>query len=171
MKIISIKTYQVEMKLSEPYTIAYETVSSTTNVFIKIETSSGITGFGCAAPDLEVTGETADTVISGCKKFIEPILKGVDPLRYVYQLEKLKEGLKKSPSAMAMVDMALFDIMGKVAGIPLYKMLGGFRDRMKTSVTVGILPLPETIKLAKKFKSKGFKVLKIKGGKDVDEDI
>jgi len=171
MQITKMEIVPVTMELSEPYTIAYETVSSTTNIFLKVETSTGITGFGCAAPDFEVTGETPESVTNDFKNFIEPKLKGVDPLRYIYQLNKLINDLQKSPSALAMVDMALYDILGKTAGIPLYKLLGGYRDRMRTSITIGILPVKETIEQALKFKNMGFKVLKIKGGKNVGLDI
>jgi L-Ala-D/L-Glu epimerase / N-acetyl-D-glutamate racemase len=171
MKITKVSAYPVEMKLAEPYTIAYETVDSTTNVFLVLETNDGIIGYGCAAPDMEVTGESSDTVMNDCKKYIEPILHGVDPTRYIYQLEKLKNVLQKSPSTLAMVDMALFDILGKIAGLPVYKLLGGFRTRMKTSITIGILPVRETVGRAKGFIKDGFKVLKIKGGADVDEDV
>ena len=79
MKIVKVEAYPVKMKLAESYTIAYETVSSTTNVFFVLETNKGITGFGCAAPDLEVTGESAESVMSDCRDSIEPLLKGVDP--------------------------------------------------------------------------------------------
>ena len=171
MKITKVSAYPVEMKLAEPYTIAYETVDSATNVFLVLETNDGIIGYGCAAPDMEVTGESSDTVMHDCKKYIEPILHGVDPTRYIYQLEKLKNVLQKSPSTLAMVDMALFDILGKIAGLPVYKLLGGFRTRMKTSITIGILPVKETVGRAKRFIKDGFKVLKIKGGADVDEDV
>jgi L-alanine-DL-glutamate epimerase-like enolase superfamily enzyme len=171
MKITSLQTWQATMKLAEPYTIAYETVHSTTNVFVRIETNKGITGYGCAAPDLEVTGETPDSVINVADEMLKPALKGADPLRLALILEKLKPQLKIHPSAMAMIDMALHDILGKAAGLPLYKILGGYRDRMKTSVTIGILPVKETVIRAKEFVSRGFKALKIKGGKDVDIDI
>jgi L-alanine-DL-glutamate epimerase-like enolase superfamily enzyme len=171
MKISRIRTWPVKMQLAEPYTIAYQTIESTTNLFLRVETTKGVTGYGCAAPDLEVTGETAESVLRVSKEVVEPALKGSDPLRPAWLLERLKQHLRPHPSAMAMVDMALHDILGKVAGLPLYKLLGGFRDRMKTSVTIGILPLEETLVKAKELIGRGFKVLKIKGGVNIEEDI
>ena len=58
MKITRIEAWPVTMSLTEPYTIAYETVEQVTNIFLRLETNGPITGYGCAAPDLEVTGET-----------------------------------------------------------------------------------------------------------------
>jgi L-alanine-DL-glutamate epimerase-like enolase superfamily enzyme len=171
MKITSIQAIPIDLKLAEPYTIAYETVTHATNIFLKIETNTGLVGFGCAAPDLPVTGETPDSVLNAVGSIIEPTLKGVDPLRLTYQLKKLKEPLKDQPSAMAMIDMALHDILGKNANMPLYLLLGGFRERIKTSITIGIEPLPETLSKAKDFFDKGFKVIKLKGGSNVEEDI
>jgi L-alanine-DL-glutamate epimerase-like enolase superfamily enzyme len=159
------------MRLAKAYTIAYERIESTTNVFFRIETDKGFVGYGCAAPDAQVTGETPETVLQVCGGVIEPALQSADPLRLARLTEKLKPILASNPSAMAMVDMALHDILGKVAGLPVYTLLGGFRTRMKTSVTIGILPLVETVAKAKEFVAKSFKSLKVKGGADVEADI
>jgi len=161
----------VRMKLSEPYEIAYEKIDAAENVFLRIDTNRGIAGYGCAAPDMEVTGETAATVLEACGSVIEPALKGVDPLRTARILDRVAPALKDQPSAMCMVDMALHDILGRAANIPLCKILGGFRDRIRTSVTVGILPVGKTVERALGFVGDGFSCLKIKGGKDVDLDI
>jgi len=171
MKITTIEAWPVRMPLTEPYTIAYETVDHAINVFIRIDTSIGIVGFGCAAPDLAVTGETDETVLKAVQGPIHTLLKGTDPLRISLHMEKLKGLLTQEPSALAMVDMALHDILGKKAGLPLWKLLGGFRNRMKTSVTIGILSAKLTVEYAREWKIKGFKSLKIKGGKDVQSDI
>ncbi len=171
MRIVRLETWPVTMRLAEPYTIAYERIASTTNVFLRIDTDRGAIGYGCAAPDAQVTGETPETVLQICADFIEPALHGADPLRYALLLERLNPIRDKNPSAVAMVDMALYDILGGVTGLPVYKLLGGFRNRIKTSVTIGILPLKETVAKARDCVRKGFKALKIKGGSDVDGDI
>jgi L-alanine-DL-glutamate epimerase-like enolase superfamily enzyme len=171
MKITHMDAWPVTMRLTEPYTIAYETISAVTNIFLSVETSAGIIGYGCAAPDLEVTGETAEGVMDALGSVIMPSFKGSDPLRRVMLMERLRPRLKTQPSAMAMADMALFDILGKSAGLPLYKLLGGFRDRMRTSITIGILPVKETVDHALERVAQGFRALKIKGGTDVDADI
>jgi L-alanine-DL-glutamate epimerase-like enolase superfamily enzyme len=171
MKIIQLETWPVEMRLAEPYTIVYEQIESATNIFLRIETNSGINGFGCAAPDKQVTGETPETVIKICNDVIKPVLRRSDPLRLALATEKLASILPANPSAVAMVDMALHDILGKTCGLPIYKLLGGFRTHMKTSVTIGILPLAETVARSKEWVCKGFRSLKIKGGRNVEEDI
>jgi L-alanine-DL-glutamate epimerase-like enolase superfamily enzyme len=171
MKITRLEIWPVEMRLSEPYTIAYEKVAVTANIFLRLETSAGIVGYGCAAPDKQVTGETPETVLKIFSDSIDPLLKQSDPLRLALIAEKLASLLRNHPSAVAMVDMALHDILGKACGMPLYKLLGGFRTRMKTCVTIGIMPLDETVARAAEWIKKGFRSLKIKGGQNVEDDI
>ncbi len=171
MQIKSVESWSVTMRLAQPYEIAYETIDSAVNVFLRLVTDAGLSGYGCAAPDLQVTGETGESALSGLRTIAEPILKGADPLRLARVLEEVKAPLEKQNSVRAAVDMALHDLLGKVAGLPLWKILGGYRDRMKTSVTIGILPLEETLEAARCHLSKGFDCLKIKGGRNVNEDI
>ena len=171
MKITAIEFFPVNMKLANPYTIAYETIDHTTNIFLYIKTNSPICGYGCAAPDLAVTGETAANVLDCLNNVVAPDLRGSDPLRLSYIMERLKAKLPTNPSALAAVDMALYDILGKKANLPVWKILGGYRTRIKTSITIGILPVIDTLKMAKEFISQGFTCLKIKGGINVDEDI
>lgn len=171
MKIKHLDAWSVSMPLAEPYTIAYETVTQATNIFLRLETNRDIVGYGCAAPDREVTGETPEGVLNALNRIVDPSIRGADPLRTTRLLERLKPRMEGQPSALACVDMALFDILGKAARLPLWRLLGGFRDRIKTSVTIGILPLEETVAQARAWVDQGFKALKLKGGLDVSSDI
>lgn len=171
MKITAIEAWPIKMRLQEPYTIAYQTIESTTNVFLRIETNRGIVGYGCAAPDQEITGETTESVLTALNDVAAEQLKGSDPLRTAMLLERLKRALGDATSALAAVDMALYDILGKTARLPLWKLLGGFRDRIKTSMTIGILSEKETVARAREFVDQGFQCLKLKGGRDVESDI
>ncbi|MDV7392102.1 hypothetical protein RZS08_12135, partial [Arthrospira platensis SPKY1] len=90
MKITSLHCYPLELPLAEPYTIFYETVDRSANVILRMETDTGLTGWGCAAPDLPVTGETVETVMSDFQQFIEPILRGTNPIHYIRVYETLK---------------------------------------------------------------------------------
>lgn len=171
MKLTHIEAWRVDMELTEPYTIAYETVTTATNIFLRLETSTGIIGYGCAAPDPEVTGETAGQTLDIIDPVLAPALKGADPLRPMMIMERIGTRLDGRPAARAMVDMALWDILGKAAGLPVYRLLGGFRTRMRTSITIGILPVEATVEKARKYTGQGFRALKIKGGMDVEDDI
>ncbi len=171
MKISHIETWPVSMALEEPYTITYGTVSSVDNIFIRLETDSGINGYGCAAPEPDITGETQEGVLRVLQEIARPLIVGSDPLRREKTMEALKRKTPHFPSVQAAVDMGLFDILGKTAGLPVWRILGGYRSRMKTSVTIGILPVDETVRYARRWTAQGFSCLKIKGGIDCDEDI
>ena len=159
------------MPLRIPYVIAYQSVDQAENVLVRLSTDRGLFGFGCAAPDLEVTGESPDSVVKVITEEIADLVRGGDPTMPVQILERLRPFLAKHPSAMAAIDMALYDLLGKIAGLPLYKLLGGFQHRILTSITIGILSPEETVKQALAHKASGFKSLKIKGGKGVAQDI
>ncbi|GJM32442.1 MAG: L-Ala-D/L-Glu epimerase [Saprospiraceae bacterium] len=171
MKIKNLECWSKDLKLTEPYTIAYETIDTSPHVFLKLQTESGLVGWGCAAPDLEVTGETAAGVLGHFQQTIEPYLRGKSPFQFALILDELRTLIPGNPSALAMVDMALYDLVGKKAGVPLYQLLGGYRDSIPTSITIGILPVAETVEKARQFIASGFKILKIKGGSNLEQDI
>ncbi len=171
MRINRIEIWPWEMRLREPYTIAYETVEKTTNVFIRLETNTGLVAYGCAAPDEPVTGEKASDVLAALREVATPLLEGADPLRRLRLLVKLKQKIPDRPSARAAVDMALHDLLGKAAGQPLWRVLGGYRDRILTSITIGIMGVDETAARARQFVQEGFRAVKIKTGSNLEEDI
>ena len=172
MKIIDLALERYDLKLSEPYTIAYETIANATNFVLRIKTDQGnIEGFGCAAPDIPVTGETPEDVDKIFNEVLKPLLINQDPFYYTKIIHDLRTQSTAKSSVINMVDTALFDIVAKYAGVPLYKYLGGFRKSIPTSITIGILPLQETIQKVTEFINQGFYIIKLKGGLNIEEDI
>ena len=171
MRITALEFERLDLDLKEPYTIAYETVSKSPNIILKLVTDSGLTGYGCATPDLEVTGETPEDVIEQLNGPIEALLKGEQAFRHSYYHHELKKIPEVGPSARAMVNIALFDLLSRKASLPLYQLLGGYRGSIPTSITIGILPLEETLEQARSFLKQGYKNLKLKGGLDAEEDV
>jgi L-alanine-DL-glutamate epimerase-like enolase superfamily enzyme len=169
MKIRRVEAWRCDMPLAEPYTIAYETVDRAANIFIVLDTGR-FRGCGCAAPDEPVTGETPAATLEILEGEVAAALVGKDPLRPAAVLDKLLPLLKERPSARAAVDMALWDLVGHAAGLPLWRIFGGYRRRILTSVTIGILPVAETVGRAQDYVARGFQCLKLKGGLDPELD-
>ncbi len=171
MKITNISYERLDLKLSQPYTIAYETVSEVVNFVLKLETDQGLIGYGCAVPDPIVTRETSEQVETFIKDAILSTLKGRSPFMFHRIMEDLRQLPGAGASAMAMTDMALLDLQAKKMGVPLYKYLGGYRNQIATSVTVGICSAEDALILVKELVKKGLFIIKIKGGIDIDEDL
>ena len=159
------------MPLASPYRTARASYDRAVNVFLAVRTDEGLTGYGCAAPEPTVTSESAGGVEDALEHVVLPRLVGRDPLRGAMILDKLSRRLAGHPATMAMVDMALADLLGKRSGLPLWRLLGGYRRTILTSVTVGILPLEETVACARELAGQGFRCLKIKGGQDLELDV
>ena len=171
MKITHIEYVKLEMPLISPYTIAYETVKQAENIILKIICDNGLVGFGCAAPDRHVTGENCDDVISHIETDITSLLKNEFPFQIARHIHELKKVMPNAMSTIAMVDIALHDLLARQANLPLYQLLGGFKQAIPTSITIGIVPLKETLDEASFYLKKGFTIIKLKGGLSLDEDI
>lgn len=171
MRITKAEAWLVTMRLEEPYSVAYRFSDETTNVFLRVETDKGLIGYGCVAPDPEVTGETAAETLEKVTSVVLPLVQGEDPLRYALLLAMAKPKLEGSPAVLGVLDLALHDLLGKTAGLPVWRLLGGYREKIATSITIGILPEAETVARAQHWVSRGFQILKIKGGHDWEVDI
>jgi len=171
MKITASNCWVQHFILKEGYSIAYEdNIDACDNVFLTLETDDGLIGSGMAAPDMMVTGEDAASVLETYHSHIEACMKGEDPFYYSRLYEELREAIPGQSSALAMVEIALYDIMAQRAGVPLYKFLGGYKEKIITSVTIGIMDEAPALERAKKLVKMGIKAIKIKGGKDVERD-
>ena len=170
MKITRIRVWKENLKLTRPYTIAYETVDHVENIFVSLDGENGLSGIGAASPAPEVTGEdipACETALAG----LAPLLENRDLRDYNTLLATLATRLSGTPAAMAAADIALHDLLARSLDLPLVRLLGRVHDSLPTSITIGIMPVDETLEEAREYVGRGFTILKIKTGLAVEEDI
>ena len=171
MQITKVDVTPVELGLRQPIRAAYHPeIESVTAVFVRIETRQGESAWGCAVAHPDLTGEEPEDVIAACQSCAD-LAPDLHPTNIEYSLAKLSPLTEGTPSALCAFDLAFHDLLGLAAGMPLHRLLGGYRHRIQTSVTVGIAPLEETVEMALARDADGFRMLKIKGGINAEEDV
>lgn len=171
MKIKSIQTYHHDFELTRPYTVAYKTQYRAENVIVEMITDNGLIGFGAAAPAPEVTNESMQQCLNALDPESLRWCKDIDFDDFQQLRAQALYRLSQTPAACAAVDIALHDLYAKHVGKPLVEVLGRVHHQLPTSITVGIKNVLETLKEACEYYARGFRVLKIKLGCNVDEDI
>jgi L-alanine-DL-glutamate epimerase-like enolase superfamily enzyme len=171
MKIKSIKSWTADLGNTKPYTIAFKTVDEVNNAFVEITLDNGVTGIGAGNPSEYVTGEYFQSCADALKENNISFLVGRD-IRELNQLTyEVWQKFPKNPAARAALDIALYDALTKYLDIPLVKYLGQKIHSLPTSNTIGIKNVEETLKEAQEYGERGFTVLKVKLGIDLQEDI
>jgi L-alanine-DL-glutamate epimerase-like enolase superfamily enzyme len=172
MQITHVEVVPVEIGLRVPYMSASHSarVERIQVVFVRVETREGRTAWGCAAFDTALTGETLDQVVRVCRACADRA-RDLNPLNTEFALAELWGLTESTPSARCAFDIAFYDLLGLAANLPLYRLLGGYRNRIQTSVTVSLAPLKETVEQGRDRARQGFRILKVKGGRDPEEDV
>ncbi|MDO3408952.1 dipeptide epimerase [Saccharibacillus sp. CPCC 101409] len=170
MQIQSIEAKKIKLELLQPVKIAIGTLSRSETVIVRIVTDDGIVGCGEGSGVSFVTGETADT-IDGAVRVLAEALIGRDALGIDRIHRIMDRTLVHNTSAKAAIDIALHDILGKAAKLPLHRLLGAVSGELETDKTVGIGPPEQMVRDALEMVVLGFGQLKIKAGLDPDADI
>lgn len=170
-KITSVEVIKLNLPYKEPFVISLGVINSATNVVVKINTDSGLTGIGECAPFVYIVGETQETVFELSKQ-IGKMLKGRDPFAIEDRLAEIDKAVKANYTMKSAFDMALYDLLAKKASLPLYKLLGGSNSReIYTDMTISIGDPAKVAKDALEFKNAGFPAIKVKLGTTAKEDV
>lgn len=171
MKITSIRTWCTDLGTTRPYTIAFKTVDEVKNAFVEITLANGITGIGAGNPSEYVTGEHLDETNAALAENNLEFLVGRDIREFRKMIAEIRTRFPKNPAARAALDIALHDAFTKFLGVPLVTYLGQHIQELPTSITIGIKNVHETLTEAAEYYDRGFRVLKLKLGIDLEEDI
>jgi L-alanine-DL-glutamate epimerase-like enolase superfamily enzyme len=170
MRITSIDLFKADIPLKDPFRIAVMEMRSAQSVFVRVNTDAGLVGWGEASSFWKLCGETqAIDLAAGLD--LARLIKGKDPLAIDDRMGEIEGFLKNNTQIKAAFDMALYDILGKAAGLPVYRLLGGAGRPMRTCLTLAI---GEAAKMAEKAAAavgRGFGIIKVKLGTTVKEDV
>lgn len=173
MRIERILVHQYDIPLYEPFVTALKPIPELERVLIEIETNTGIVGLGEGAPAYEVTGETQRSTAAIIEEILAPLLIGENPLDIERRRRELWDLVDGSPTAHAAIEIALQDIRGKVADMPLYRLLGGYADdpMLDAPKVLSIKDPEEMAADAAAAVDAGYQQIKIKVGGDPETDI
>jgi len=170
LKITSVVIYKADIEFKEPFRIAIMEIRSAQSVFIKVNTNEGLYGFGEANPTWGITGETQSINLAGAVDLAR-LLLGKDPLNIEERIGEMNKFLIHNSTLRSAFDMALYDLLGKAAGLPLYAVLGGGKRSFWTDNTIGIADPDYMAKKAVAYRDQGFRAIKVKLGTTRSEDV
>jgi len=176
MKITDVKTIRLRATIpTEGQVFSRSGVRNTrSTTLVQVETDEGVSGIGSASGN----GELIEVIVA---RVLKPLLIGMDPTEIdeIWDKAYFRGGHKEFGTrgigvvALSGVDIALWDILGKVRGVPVYQLLGGkCRDKVPVYATALYPEEPEKVAArARAFADQGFHGVKIKVGFDLEQDI
>ncbi|MCK5442444.1 MAG: twin-arginine translocation signal domain-containing protein, partial [Maribacter sp.] len=157
-KGLHVKITKVRAILTAPYGINL--------VIVKVETNQdGLYGLGCAT-----FTQRAHTVVSAIDEYLDPFCKGknVSNIEDMWQTAYQSSYWRNGPvlnNALSGLDQALWDIKGKMAGMPVYDLLGGkVRFAVDTYTHASGRSVSEVIDSVAKYKEEGYRNIRIQLG-------
>ena len=178
MKITAIQAIPLSFRLPEGKTVTMGVGSTTKRdaIIVRVQTDEGITGYGEAHP-----GRSPGAITSLIHSTIAPMLVGmqatdvVGAWQRVHRMQLSSHGLGAGAAlALSGIDMALWDIRGKAAGMPLYALLGGTRRRLPAyagGIALGYQPKESLADEAQGYIERGYRALKLRLGDSAAVDV
>jgi L-alanine-DL-glutamate epimerase-like enolase superfamily enzyme len=173
-RVTGIEVTLLQKQLKERFWMSHSPIGGfnprASRLIVKLHTDAGITGYG------EGSGGAADIFRKGFGELVvgeDPFMVGKiweKMFATTYGRESSTRGWPQGSviAGMAAVDAALYDIMSKAAGLPLYKFLGAYRDTVPVYVTGGYYRegkgIPELVQEIRGYVDQGFNAVKLKIG-------
>jgi L-Ala-D/L-Glu epimerase len=167
--IIDVRHVALDVELIEPFGIATGAQIKAYNVLVELELADGTVGIGECAPFEAVSGETQAKVFAALEA-VAPTLLGRDARCFRDLSELLWSSCSAVPTAIAGVEIALFDALSRSRGMSLLDWFGRVQTTLTTDITITTShaddPIAVAVAAARRAANDGFSTLKLKVGKD-----
>ncbi len=143
------------------------------NMFVRITLSSGVqyfTGLGEVVFEFSLSKSFQESSVAALDRFAQSFV-GTQISSWIHLESLLMEHLAPFPNVMAAVEMSFWDATCRKLGVPLYYFMGGHKNKIATDVTIPLSSPEETYKLARKYSSRGFDLIKVIVGNDFDASV
>jgi len=162
--------YKRRLYLPETFKVTYEEVDSAEIIYIKIIDKDGNFGLGSVAVDEAVTGESLEAADVALKEKLS-----VDffcwPMEFWYHYHELiQDEFAGLPAVQSAIEEAVLNLFCQKKGITLVELFGGYRRSCPISITVCLKSLPATVRSVKERLRQGYRLIKLKGGLDWNDD-
>ncbi|MGW4203847.1 mandelate racemase/muconate lactonizing enzyme family protein [Streptomyces sp. NPDC004726] len=165
MKIVKVEVVPFAIPYAKPLKFASGEVRTADHVLVRVHTDEGLTGTAEAPPRPYTYGETQESIVAVIDRIFAPQLIGLTALEREAVHERLDRTVG-NPTAKAAIDMALWDILGQAAGMPVSGLLGGYTDRMRVSHMVGFAATEEMVAESQRVRDTyGITTFKVKVGR------
>ena len=171
MKITEVRIGRISVPLRVPFKTALRRVDSVEDVIVEIHTDTGAVGYGEAPPTGVIKGDTTGAIIGALKDHIIKTIIGRDVDDFEALTDSVQKCIIHNSSAKAAVDMALWDLYGQLYNIPVYKLLGGSKDKIVTDITISVNSPEEMARDAITAINRGYDTLKVKVGVNPKLDV
>lgn len=169
MKITRLTLWEIPLMSHVAYHMAGgKTCDTVTSVVLRVDTDEEISGWGEVCPIPHYLPAYAEGVRPALE-YLAPVMIGSDPVGPESLMSRADAWLQGHPYAKSALDLALWDITGKVAGLPLYALLGGRQVQdMPLYHSITCIAPEEMARIARDAKAEGITQFQVKLGADCD---
>jgi L-alanine-DL-glutamate epimerase-like enolase superfamily enzyme len=174
MKITRVETIPVKVPIRDQFLIRGSLGLHTESPFLllRVHTDQGLTGLGEVSCTPVWSGEDQVTAGHIIACFLGPAVEGEDPRDIERLTAKMRRAVAGNPFTKSGVELALWDILGKAAGLPVYRLLGGkVRDTVPIKMSVSGAEPKRAAQLAEWAVGQGLTALKVKVGIEPEGDL
>lgn len=171
--VVKVEAFGVAIPLKKPMRMAGVRITHAENLIVRIETNTGIVGWGESASAPTMTGDLVTGMVCAVEKLFAPLVLGrslSDRNIIMYDIDR---AAIRNTGAKCAVDCALYDALGKAVGLPVYELLGGLkRKELRPMFLLGNDKIEDDLIEAKQKMADGIRFFKIKiGVKSVSDEI
>jgi L-alanine-DL-glutamate epimerase-like enolase superfamily enzyme len=174
VKITRIETIPVQVPINPNRAIKGGRGAHTTSPFllVRIHTDEDLAGLGEVSCTPGWSGEDQVTAAHIINELLAPLLIDENPTEIERLTARIQRGVAANPFTKSALEMALWDILGKAAGLPVYRLLGGpVRAAVATKFSVSGQKPEKAAEIAAWAVAQGFRTMKVKVGVEPEEDV